>query len=126
MKQPPAFGTALVISCQCMRQEINCHGEVFAAVSFSETGNSCESGTVLIHRLYEESAEFYREAMGLIGLAAIEAVKLPILLVSRCASARDALAVSTMELIAFLKSLGMGVGTCATLANASVRVVRRN
>ncbi len=72
-KQAPAFGTALVMSCHCMGQVINCCDEVFAAVSFGEAGNGCESGAVLIHWLYEESAEFYREAMGLIGLAAIEA-----------------------------------------------------
>jgi len=56
-----------------MRQVINCGREVFAAVGFGEPGNSCESGAVLIHRLYKESAEFYRETMSLIGLAAIEA-----------------------------------------------------
>lgn len=72
-KQPSAFGTALVMSCHCMRQVINCGGEVFAAIGFGEAGNSCESGAVLIHRLDKESAEFHREAMSLVGLAAIEA-----------------------------------------------------
>jgi hypothetical protein len=72
-EQPPAFGTALVLSCHCTRQVTSCGGEVFAAVGFGEAGDGCESGAVLIHRLYKEPAELYREAMSLIGLAAIEA-----------------------------------------------------
>lgn len=51
-EQPPAFGTALVMSRHDMRQVINCGGEVFATVGFGEAGNCCESGAVLIYRLY--------------------------------------------------------------------------
>jgi hypothetical protein len=50
-QQPLAFGTALVMSCYCMRQVINCCDEVCAAVGFGEPGNSCESGAVLTHWL---------------------------------------------------------------------------
>jgi hypothetical protein len=57
-KQPLELGTAGVVSCHRVRQELDGHDEVFAAVGFGEPGYVCETWPVLVHGHYEKSAEF--------------------------------------------------------------------